>query len=100
MAVVDVASGDLFVVDHLTVHVGEKLLLFLQEGLEFARGNFAAGSVGFAVFHLTPDNRVQAVEAINAPAEFMAGRQLIASRRPVAPDRLRDLSFTMKDVAA
>jgi 3-phenylpropionate/trans-cinnamate dioxygenase ferredoxin reductase subunit len=56
--------------------------------------------VGFAVFHLTAGNRVQAVEAINAPSEFMAGRQLIASRRPVAPDRLRNLSFTMKDVAA
>ena len=57
-------------------------------------------SVGFAVFHLAPDNRVRAVEAINAPAEFMAGRQLIASRKPVAPDRLRDPSLTMKQVAA
>ena len=58
------------------------------------------GSARFAVFHLTADNRVQAVEAINAAPEFMAGRQLIASRKPVAPDKLRDMSVSMKEVAA
>jgi 3-phenylpropionate/trans-cinnamate dioxygenase ferredoxin reductase subunit len=58
------------------------------------------GSARFAVFHLTADNRVQAVEAINAAPEFMAGRQLIASRKPVAPDKLRDMSISMKEVAA
>jgi 3-phenylpropionate/trans-cinnamate dioxygenase ferredoxin reductase subunit len=57
-------------------------------------------SAHFAVFHLTADNRVQAVEAINAAPEFMAGRQLIASRKPVAPDKLRDMSISMKEVAA
>jgi len=54
----------------------------------------------FAVFHLDAENRVQAVEAINAPAEFMAGRQLIGSRKPVAPEKLRDMSISMKEVAA
>ncbi len=54
----------------------------------------------FAVFHLDPENRVQAVEAINASPEFMAGRQLIASRKSVAPDKLRDITVSMKDVAA
>ncbi len=54
----------------------------------------------FAVFHLDPENRVQAVEAINAAPEFMAGRQLIASRKSVAPDKLRDITLSMKDVAA
>jgi 3-phenylpropionate/trans-cinnamate dioxygenase ferredoxin reductase subunit len=50
----------------------------------------------FAVFHLDEANRVQCVEAVNSPAEFMAGRQLIAARRPVAPERLRDMSTPMK----
>ena len=54
----------------------------------------------FAVFHLDAEARVQAVEAVNAPAEFMAGRQLIASRKPVARAKLLDMSVSMKDVAA
>ncbi len=58
------------------------------------------GGARFAVFHLDAENRVRAVEAINAGPEFMAGRQLIASRKPVAPDKLRDMSISMKDVAA
>jgi len=58
------------------------------------------GAARFAVFHLTADDRVQAVEAINAAPEFMAGRQLIASRKSVAPSRLRDMSLSMKEVAA
>jgi 3-phenylpropionate/trans-cinnamate dioxygenase ferredoxin reductase subunit len=53
----------------------------------------------FAVFHLSRDYRVQCVEAVNSPAEFMGGRQLIGSRKPVAPDRLRDISVPMKLVA-
>jgi len=58
------------------------------------------GGARFAVFHLTADHKVQAVEAINAPPEFMAGKQLIQSRKPVAPDKLADLSISMKEVAA
>ncbi len=58
------------------------------------------GAARFAVFHLTADHKVQAVEAINAAPEFMAGRQFIASRKSVAPDKLRDLSMSMKEVAA
>jgi len=53
----------------------------------------------FAVFHLKGD-LVQAVEAVNAGAEFMAGRQLIAQRRPIARARLADTAFSMKEVAA
>ena len=66
------------------------------------RGDPAAtvGAARFAVFHLTADNKVQAVEAVNAAPEFMAGRQLISSRKPVAPDKLRDMSVSMKEVAA
>ena len=35
----------------------------------------------FALFHLTPDGTVQAVEAVNAPTEFMGGRRIIARRK-------------------
>ncbi len=58
------------------------------------------GGARFAVFHLDAQNRVQAVEAINAGPEFMAGRQIIGSRKPVAPSKLRDMSVSMKEVAA
>jgi 3-phenylpropionate/trans-cinnamate dioxygenase ferredoxin reductase subunit len=53
----------------------------------------------FAVFHLSEEGRVLCVEAVNAPAEFAGGRLLIGSRKPVAPERLRDMSVPMKQVA-
>jgi 3-phenylpropionate/trans-cinnamate dioxygenase ferredoxin reductase subunit len=58
------------------------------------------GGARFAVFHLDAENRVQAVEAINAPPEFMAGRLLIAQQKVVAPDRLGDPSVSMREVAS
>ena len=61
------------------------------------RGDPASGK--FAVFHLR-GAEVRAVEAVNAPPEFMMGKQLIASRRPVARDRLADPTVSMKEVAA
>jgi 3-phenylpropionate/trans-cinnamate dioxygenase ferredoxin reductase subunit len=61
------------------------------------RGDPAVGK--FAVFHLKGD-RVQAVEAVNAPPEFMAGRQFIQNRKPVAPEKLADTAISMKEVAA
>ena len=45
-------------------------------------------------------NVVQAVEAVNAPPEFMGGRQLIAKRKAVAPHDLRDMSVSMKALLA
>ncbi len=56
-------------------------------------------SAKFAVFHMKGDI-IHALEAVNAPAEFMAGRQLIGQRRPVSPARLADLAISMKEVAA
>jgi 3-phenylpropionate/trans-cinnamate dioxygenase ferredoxin reductase subunit len=53
----------------------------------------------FAVFHLKGDV-IQAVEAVNAPAEFMAGRQLIGQRKPVSLSKLADPAVSMKEVAA
>jgi 3-phenylpropionate/trans-cinnamate dioxygenase ferredoxin reductase subunit len=61
------------------------------------RGDPSAES--FAVFHLTGDGTIQAVEAINAPAEFMAGRMMIARRRQAVAARLRDVSCSIRELA-
>lgn len=61
------------------------------------RGDVAAAK--FAVFHMKGD-LIQAVEAVNAPPEFMAGKQLIAKRTPVSVEKLADAAVSMKDVAA
>jgi 3-phenylpropionate/trans-cinnamate dioxygenase ferredoxin reductase subunit len=53
----------------------------------------------FAVFHLKGD-QIQAVEAVNAPPEFMAGKQFILNRKPVSRDKLADTSISMKEVGA
>jgi 3-phenylpropionate/trans-cinnamate dioxygenase ferredoxin reductase subunit len=60
------------------------------------RGDPAAAK--FAVFHLKGD-QLQSVEAINAPPEFMMGKQLIGNRKPVDKARLADPSVSMKEVA-
>jgi 3-phenylpropionate/trans-cinnamate dioxygenase ferredoxin reductase subunit len=52
---------------------------------------------GFAVFHLDAEHRVLAVEAVNAPADFMAGRLLVAKQARVAPALLRDPARPLKD---
>ncbi|MDX6249760.1 MAG: 3-phenylpropionate/trans-cinnamate dioxygenase ferredoxin reductase component [Kribbellaceae bacterium] len=49
------------------------------------RGDPSSGR--FALFHHT-GGVITAVEAANAPADFMAAKSLIASRRPIDPDRL------------
>jgi len=60
------------------------------------RGDPAEGR--FAVFHLQGEV-IRAVEAVNAPAEFLAGRQLIARRTPVSKAALADPGVSMKAVA-
>ncbi|MBO9710904.1 MAG: FAD-dependent oxidoreductase [Caulobacter sp.] len=64
---------------------------------QVVRGDVAAAK--FAVFHLKGD-LIQAVEAVNAPPEFMAGKQLIAKRTPVSLEKLADPTISMKEVAA
>ncbi|RZJ38277.1 MAG: ferredoxin reductase, partial [Brevundimonas sp.] len=64
---------------------------------QVVRGDVAAGA--FAVFHLAGD-RIVCVEAVNAPAEFMAGRMMIGKQTPVDAGRLADTSVTMKAVGA
>ncbi len=61
------------------------------------RGDPAAAR--FAVFHLKGD-RVRAVEAVNAPPEFMMGKQLIAKSIPIDRAKLANPSVSMKAVAA
>ncbi|WP_312597284.1 FAD-dependent oxidoreductase [Brevundimonas sp.] len=64
---------------------------------QVVRGDAGAGS--FAVFHLAGD-RIVCVEAVNAPPEFMAGKQLIAKGTSVDADKLADVAVSMKAVAA
>tara|TARA_R110000868_G_scaffold6550_2_gene36992 strand:- start:67138 stop:68373 length:1236 start_codon:yes stop_codon:yes gene_type:complete len=63
---------------------------------QLVRGDPATGS--FAVFHLKGD-LIRAVEAVNAPPEFMFGRKLIGQGTRVDPVRLADISISMKQVA-
>ena len=53
----------------------------------------------FAIFHLKGD-QIQAVEAVNAPPEFMAGKQLIGNRKPISREKLANPAISMKEVAA
>jgi len=62
------------------------------------RGDPAEGK--FAAFHLGADGAIQAVEAVNAPAEFMAGRNMIARRKRTTAALLRDMSRSMQELAA
>ena len=68
-----------------------------QADRTIVRGNPASGR--FAVFHLCGD-RIVRVEAVSAPPEFMAGKQLIQRRTPVDDDKLMDLDVSMKAVAS
>jgi 3-phenylpropionate/trans-cinnamate dioxygenase ferredoxin reductase component len=62
------------------------------------RGDRTAGA--FAIFHLAADGTVQAVEAVNAPTEFMAGRMMIANRQRAVAARLRDVTSSMRQLAS
>jgi 3-phenylpropionate/trans-cinnamate dioxygenase ferredoxin reductase subunit len=68
----------------------------MQADRTLLRGDQASGR--FAVFHLCGD-RIVCAEAVNAPPEFMAGKQLIQRRTPVEDARLTDLNLSMKTVA-
>ena len=71
----------------------------LPEGADHqvVRGDVEGGA--FAVFHLRGE-RIVCVEAVNAPAEFMAGRLMIGRGQSVDTARLADRSLSMKQVAA
>ncbi len=50
----------------------------------------------FAAFYLRGGTLI-AVDAVNSPAEFMAGKRLIAARAGIEPERLADTSVPMKE---
>jgi 3-phenylpropionate/trans-cinnamate dioxygenase ferredoxin reductase subunit len=62
------------------------------------RGDPATGS--FAVFHLDATDHVMAVEAVNAPADFMAGRVLVAKQLRIAPTLLSDPAQDLRALGA
>ena len=53
----------------------------------------------FAAFYLK-NGALIAVDAVNAAPEFLASKRLIAAGARVAPERLTDMSVSMKDIAA
>ena len=63
---------------------------------QVVRGDPATGR--FAVFHMAGD-RIVSVEAVSAPPEFMAGKQMIGRATPVDIARLADPMVSMKEVA-
>jgi 3-phenylpropionate/trans-cinnamate dioxygenase ferredoxin reductase component len=69
------------------------------EATEIAvRGNVAEGK--FALFHLTANGTVQAVEAVNMPTEFMGGRRIIQKRKRLARAQIEDMAVSMQQLAA
>jgi 3-phenylpropionate/trans-cinnamate dioxygenase ferredoxin reductase subunit len=62
------------------------------------RGDVAAGK--FALFHLTAEGTVQAVEAVNASTEFMGGRRIIQRRKQLTAARIADPGVTMQELAS
>lgn len=62
------------------------------------RGDPVASS--FAVFHLDGSSRVVAVETVNAPREFMAGKKWIADRAVIDPDQLADAANSLRSPAS
>ena len=62
------------------------------------RGDIASGK--FALFHLTADGTVQAVEAVNASTEFMGGRRIVQRRKKLTAAQISDMNVTMQTLAA
>ncbi len=58
------------------------------------RGDPALGR--FAVYHFAADQRVLAVEAVNAPNDFMAGKKWIAARVSVDVDAVADATRSLR----
>ena len=71
----------------------------LSEGYDdvVIRGNPAERS--FSCLYLR-DGRLIAVDAINAPRDFVQSKQLIADRAEIAKERLADPATPLKDIAA
>lgn len=68
--------------------------LILDADAAVIRGDTGSGS--FSIFH-TRGDRLLAVEAVNAPADFMAGKHLIRDGAVVDPIAVADVSSTFQD---
>ncbi len=68
--------------------------LTLDAEERLTRGDPATGR--FAVFHLR-GHQVEAIEAVNSPAEFMFGKKLVAAGRPIDPWLLADADVALPD---
>ena len=72
-------------------------------GLPFDRDRIVTrgdpGSGKFSVFHLKGDV-ILCVEAVSAPADFMAGKRMIGNRTRIDEDKLRDPAVPIKEVTA
>jgi 3-phenylpropionate/trans-cinnamate dioxygenase ferredoxin reductase subunit len=60
------------------------------------RGDPMAGK--FAVYHLDAQGRLQCVEAVNAPAEFVAARQWAGASMVLDAARIADAAIAVKDI--
>ncbi|MGB5628368.1 MAG: FAD-dependent oxidoreductase [Woeseiaceae bacterium] len=71
----------------------------LSEGYDDVaiRGNPAERSFSCLYFR---DHRLIAVDAINAPRDFVQSKQLIADRAEIMPDKLADATTALKDLVA
>ncbi|MEI4741757.1 NAD(P)/FAD-dependent oxidoreductase [Rhodococcus erythropolis] len=52
----------------------------------------------FAVFHLTDDNTVRAIETVNSASEFMAGKKWIAQNIQLDGERISDLGVPLRNL--
>ena len=62
------------------------------------RGDIAAAK--FALFHLAEDGTVKAVEAVNAPQEFMGGRRIVQRGKRLTAEQIQDMANTMQSLAS
>src|SRR3546814_18830265 len=56
-------------------------------------------AAGFAIFHLKGD-RIQCVEAINSPQDFLVGKQFISARTHIDPSKLSNPAIDRKSVVS
>ncbi|WP_196489065.1 NAD(P)/FAD-dependent oxidoreductase [Burkholderia cepacia] len=69
----------------------------LRFDVERSLERFDVSAGRYSVFHLR-NERLIAVEAVNAPHEFLIGKKLIAASTPVDPRRLADPSVAIKEL--
>ena len=54
----------------------------------------------FAIFHLSDENQILSVDAINSAPEFLVGKNLIAAKAKLSPEIIADISISAKELAS